>query len=172
MEINDIRNYLEGTANLLAEKVNLLPEPLVNMAKSRRDICDICSFLSENKKYCTECGCDYPDLTYAPMKECPKGYWSAYKKPEDLPKQKMIINIPGNRIYTHYLGLDYDPKNNSDFFNPLEVQILKEKNMNPDEWEIIDVYLGLRERGSAGATSATKASSLIDGYELLIRKKK
>lgn len=82
MELNDIRNYLEGTANLLAEKVNLLPEPLVNMAKSRREMCDICSFLSENKKYCTSCGCDYPDLTYAPMKECPEKYWPAYKKPE------------------------------------------------------------------------------------------
>lgn len=79
MEINDIRNYLEGTANLLAEKVNLLPKPLSEMALSRREICEICSYLSHNKKYCTKCGCDYPDLTYAPNKVCPEGYWEAYK---------------------------------------------------------------------------------------------
>lgn len=47
-------------------------EELIN---TRMEICKNCKYISENKTYCTECGCILSFKTKFKSSECPKKYW-------------------------------------------------------------------------------------------------
>lgn len=76
----DIRNYITGNANELIDKIGLLPEEVKQKVIDRQTICSTCSFLDQVKQRCSICKCEYPGLTFAPKKTCPKGYWQEITK--------------------------------------------------------------------------------------------
>lgn len=82
LKIKDIQNYIEGTANHLADQIGLLPEEVKVIVADRQAECMSCSFLELGEGEvgkCTICSCKFPHLTYAKDKKCPKGYWKEFK---------------------------------------------------------------------------------------------
>lgn len=70
MEItpDDIANYLEAKKNMALDRLGILPEAMEQLVDKRKEICSACPNLQENK--CVMCGCDFPDITYAPKYKC------------------------------------------------------------------------------------------------------
>lgn len=73
MNFKDIRNFIEGNYNHLLDRFNSLDDKTKAMAQSRINICKTCVNLVDNK--CNLCGCNFPGLTFAPSKACPKNKW-------------------------------------------------------------------------------------------------
>ena len=70
MEITpeDIANYLEAKKNMALDKLGILPSAMEQLVDNRKEICSLCPNLKESK--CSLCGCDFPDITYAPDYKC------------------------------------------------------------------------------------------------------
>lgn len=83
ISIQDVKNYIEGNANYLLDKIGLLPEEVKSQVEARKEICKSCSFAEwENNelKKCTTCLCLLPGKCYALDATCPKQYWIEIKK--------------------------------------------------------------------------------------------
>jgi hypothetical protein len=76
----DVRNYIEGNANHLLDKIGMLPEEVKIQVIARQDICNGCEFLDRVKSRCSICSCKFPGLTYALSKTCPKDKWTKIKE--------------------------------------------------------------------------------------------
>lgn len=75
MEITqqDIQNYIDGNANMALDAMGILSEEKKHVVELRKDICNGCDNLKENK--CSLCGCPFPNLTYAMNKNCEINKW-------------------------------------------------------------------------------------------------
>lgn len=78
--MGNIKDFVQGEFNKTLEEFNLLSENIKNQADERQDICKVCQFLDKKEAKCTKCGCKFPDLTFAPDKECPMKYWKKMEK--------------------------------------------------------------------------------------------
>ena len=91
MKLNDIINYVQGKINMSLGLGNLSPE-LQDKILKRQRLCLKCPALKfnqeEDKVRCSDtyliikngeefrgCGCPFPDLTFAPDKQCPLEKW-------------------------------------------------------------------------------------------------
>lgn len=76
LKFEDVINFVEGNTALLLKEFNLLDEEVQAVALARMEICKACPHLTTGKKpRCSECGCRFPGLTYAPKKKCPLNKW-------------------------------------------------------------------------------------------------
>ncbi len=74
----DLKQVGEGWSALGLHMMGMLDKESVEMANSRRKICDECDQLIKSKAqfmHCNQCGCYYPMLTYSKSKSCPLGKW-------------------------------------------------------------------------------------------------
>ena len=82
-----IKNIVSGWTNYIKAKSPLgLSEDLQKLSLHRSEICKSCPSLSDTplkvagktvaRAQCIECGCAFPQLVYAPDKQCPLGKWS------------------------------------------------------------------------------------------------
>ncbi|MEK6882132.1 MAG: hypothetical protein AABY22_21120 [Nanoarchaeota archaeon] len=80
MTNQDIKNYIEGNANHLLDKIGILPEEVKNQVTQRQIICNECEFLDRVNSKCSICKCAYPGFTFSLGKHCPKDKWQEIKK--------------------------------------------------------------------------------------------
>ena len=73
----DVRNYIEGNANYLLDKIGLLPEEVKTKVEARIAVCKVCSFLIKNEdgsmRKCGDCGCKLPGKAYSLHAICKHG---------------------------------------------------------------------------------------------------
>lgn len=87
MEVNKIKQMIEGWSNVIAPREEL-KELIEEVYKERLSICDICDYDSENKKktgwstiridrHCTNCGCTTEPKLKCLSCECPLAKWKS-----------------------------------------------------------------------------------------------
>lgn len=72
---NDIQNFVEGQVNSMKDDFNLLNEDMKLLAEERQYVCLDCEELNLEEEKCNNCGCSFPELTYAKDKKCPLKKW-------------------------------------------------------------------------------------------------
>lgn len=77
--LDDIANFVEGESNYIKDKLDMLNEDIKLMAEERQEICLECEELDLEEEKCKQCGCKFPDYSYATNKQCPLGKWGEKK---------------------------------------------------------------------------------------------
>lgn len=67
------------------------------------------------------------------------------------------------------IGLEYDieKKSEGSYFYDCELDLMKKFNIDPDDYVIHDIVVGMAMRGQA----PKHGMKCVDGYELILRKK-
>ena len=84
--MSKVKDFIEGNVNYIKDQLNILPADFKQVVEDRLEVCLNCPIMDGTK--CSRsryeekdevkkhgCGCKFPQLAFAPEKQCPLSKW-------------------------------------------------------------------------------------------------